>query len=84
MDVYNFVQRRGTFSLMALRSAYAYLRAVQLDKHYVEYSDVCQGMKMGAELTNPEIVAHNSLIYGMKNDLPCLFDSSVFEKKLYI
>ena len=79
MDVYNFVQRRGTFSLMALRSAYAYLRAVQLDKHYVDYSDVCQGLKMGVELTNPEIVAHNSLIYGMKIELLCPFHSSVFE-----
>ena len=68
MDVFNFVQRRGNFSLMALRSAYAYLRAVQLEKLYVEYGDVCQGLKMGAELSSSEVVAHNSLIYGTTND----------------
>ena len=67
---------------MALRSAYAYLRAVQLEKHYVEYSDVCQGLKMGSELSNSEVVAHNSLIYGTKNEQYQSLDSAVFVKNL--
>ena len=82
MDVFNFVQRRGNFSLMGLRSAYAYLRAVQLEKLYVEYSDVCQGLKMGAGLTSSEVVAHNSLIYGTKNGYFCSLNSTIFEENL--
>ena len=64
MDVRSFIQRRGHINLMALRSAYVYLRAVQLEKRFIEYGDVCQGLLMGADLTNSEVVAHNALIYG--------------------
>jgi hypothetical protein len=69
MDVQLFIQSRGKISLIAMRSAYVYLRAAQLENHFIVYDDVSRGLFMGANLSSSEVIAHNALIYG-KEILP--------------
>lgn len=64
MDIRSFLLRRGNISLMALRSAYTYLYALQIEKRHIEYDDIYQGLLLGADLNNAEVIAHIALIYG--------------------
>lgn len=64
MELHTFLLRRGTISLMALRSAFTFLNALQAQKRYIEYDDISQGLLLGANLDNMEMIAHNILIYG--------------------
>ena len=64
MAIRSFLLRRGTLSLKALRSAYAYLYALQIEKRHIEYDDIYRGLLIGADLDNAELIAHIALVYG--------------------
>ena len=69
MDFHYFLHNGGHISLMAFRSAYTYLNALQLEKNHIEYDDIGQGVLLGADLNKPEIAAHSVLICGKSHPL---------------
>ena len=64
MDIVCFLHNSGHISLMAFRSAFAYLNAIQLEKNHVEFDDISQGLLLGADLDHAGIAVHNFLVYG--------------------
>jgi hypothetical protein len=66
MDIIEFL-KRGQLSILALRSAYAFLSTAQVRKGYVDFDEIHQGLLLGADLCRAEIDAHSQIIYGECN-----------------
>ena len=64
MDITAFLTRRGQISLQAMLCAYGFLSESQIQRGFIEFHEIHQGLQMGADLSAAEVDAHSSILYG--------------------
>ena len=67
MDITAFLTRRGQISLQALLCAYGFLSESQNQRGYIEFDEIHQGLRLGADLSAAEVDVHSAIIYGKFN-----------------
>lgn len=67
MDITAFLTRRGQISLQAMLCAYGFLSESQNHRGFVEYDEIHQGLRLGADLSAIEVDVHSLIIYGKYN-----------------
>ena len=74
MDIASYLTRRGQVSLQALLCAYGFLSESQNQRGYIEFDEIHQGLRLGADLSAIEVDVHSAIIYGKSNYILDLID----------